>query len=210
MNRLKRPPTTALVLVLVVALAAGLTAGGFALGDQRDREARHHHELTGRLAAVEARLDALVTLAQHSEDVSDAARAELVDLRAELDRILRGVRATSAGRAVIASPSAPQPAAAPTPERWLALAACESTGDDDGKAPHVIDVGATSKTTPTYYGPLQESRSTNLAAGGDGDPRDDPLDVTLARGQAWAARPDIDGRGQWPTCWPKVMGDEPR
>lgn len=214
MNRLRRPPTTLAVIVVAAVLAgAAAIALGTVTGYQRDTEARHRHELDGRLDRIDETLDLVVRQAGKAERDSDTARAAIVELSRQIDELrgrLATFHATSAGKAIVAASATSHAGAAPPSERWLALAACESTGDKDGVAPHRINVAATSRTSPTYYGPLQESRSTNLAAGGDGDPRDDPLDVTLARGKAFAARSDIDGRGQWPTCWPLVMGDEPR
>lgn len=87
------------------------------------------------------------------------------------------------------------------------LAACESTGDTDGRAPHTIDLTATSKTGK-YLGAGQFSRSTHLSAGGDGDPRDESWAQQRATIVSWryAGNGRSWPRSQWPTCWPLLFG----
>lgn len=103
----------------------------------------------------------------------------------------------------------PRPTRAPQPVRaagvvtplhgddvWLALAACESTGDRDGRPPHRINKRAYSPKGP-YYGALQWLMSTWRSAGGTGDPRDASLEEEIARGKAWLAKTSWR---QWPSC----------
>lgn len=89
-------------------------------------------------------------------------------------------------------------------DRWEALAACESTGDADGHAPHRID-----PNPPGYY--LTAFQFGPDTAAKVGAYRGMPYPEAKAAAQRWAARPDINAasRAGWPTCWPKVMGDTP-
>lgn len=94
------------------------------------------------------------------------------------------------------------PATPPTP-RWVApLAACESTGDSDGRAPHRIDPHAVS-LSGRYRGAFQFSMKTWRNVGGVGDPATTGylVQVRLAVRLHDHANP----YGQWPTCWPLIV-----
>lgn len=166
-----------------------------------------------------------VALLAEDDTTANRAAAELVagrvdeleaDVRALEDRIaaleaalyrtdtrLNGVTKTGHSGSRYEAQAAPAPAG----DAWHAMAACESTGDTDGVAPHRIDKRATSPSGQ-YGGALQwdlwSDPPTWQAAGGTGDPRDATLETELAIGAAWAARGDVDAAGQWPTCYPLV------
>lgn len=97
---------------------------------------------------------------------------------------------------------------APQGAAWAQpLAACESTWDTDGVAPHRIDPTALSQDTNPkglYRGAFQFSMASWRQAGGTGDPAAQPWDVQLAIAVRWHA--DTDPYEQWPTCWPKLYG----
>jgi len=81
-------------------------------------------------------------------------------------------------------------------ERFDALAACESTGDRDGRAPHRIDPAAVSPTGK-YRGAFQFDLPTWQSVGGTGDPAAHSYGEQLARAQELQAR---RGWGPWPHC----------
>lgn len=160
-----------------------------------------------RLGKAEAEVVELHALIADLNERLAAAEAQAAEARrlAKARPVSTSTRARSSSVSAAAS-SSPVPMA--TGGSWAALAACESTGDNDGAAPHRIDPRAVS-STGKYRGAFQWSMSTWQAAGGTGDPVDASYEVELARAQAWAARSDVNARTQWPTCWPMVMGNTP-
>lgn len=77
-----------------------------------------------------------------------------------------------------------------------ALAACESTGDRDGVAPHRINPAAYNPAGP-FYGAFQFAIRTWQSVGGTGDPRNSPYSLQKELAQRLRAR---SGWGQWPDC----------
>lgn len=196
-------PAAAITAVIVAVLLVGTLV---------DVETDDRQTTGDALAGVEYRVDELEADVRalgvsRVRAVDDVARLEqrVAELEAALFRTdTRVNRSVTTGAA---DGSRYEAAAAPAGDAWLAMAACESTGDDDGVAPHRIDKRATSPGG-RYGGALQWDLTADpptwQQAGGTGDPRDATLDEELARGAAWAARTDIDAAGQWPTCWPAV------
>ena len=156
--------------------------------------ARERGELRGRLDAMETRLGAL------SARLNDA-EAEAATVAHE-DEVARQEAAELAEDAH--DPTGIEAQAASSDDRWDALAACESTGDSDGVAPHNID------NDPDGYHLTAFQFSPDTAAK-VGAYRGMPYGESKAAAQRWAAEPSIDASSTagWPTCWPLVMGDTP-
>lgn len=163
--------------------------------------------LADRLTAAEAEVVELHAIVADLNERLAAAEAQAAEARrlAQARPVSTSTRARSSSVSAAAS-SSPVPMA--TGGSWAALAACESTGDNDGAAPHRIDPRAVS-STGKYRGAFQWSTSTWQAAGGTGDPVDASYEAELALAQRWAGRSDVNARTQWPTCWPMVMGNTP-
>lgn len=156
----------------------------------------HRADLEARLEVIESGLD---DIAARLDTLADALA------RVEAEAEAADVIAQAAGPAVTAPPTTRPPApaahAASAPEvapddPFAALAACESTGDRDGQAPHRIDPAAVNPTGK-YRGAFQFDLPTWQSVGGTGDPAAHPYAEQLARAQELQRR---RGWAPWPAC----------
>lgn len=89
--------------------------------------------------------------------------------------------------------TAPSPAPVASGDVFDRLAACES-----GMRQNAVGGGG------RYLSFFQWTLSTWHAAGGQGDPRNVDYGTQKAIAMRWAQR--SNPYGQWPTCWPRVVG----
>lgn len=193
----------AVILAIILAIAGPLIVNEASA----NRHAEAERDLTRAEADVleEAVAEAQRAGAQASRDVAELVAvngtriAELEHTIAELERRLTAEEAAKAEPVRATASSAPAPArvtAVAGGDAFEALAACESTGDSDGVAPHRIDPAAVS-SSGTYRGAFQFSRSTWASVGPAGDPAAAPYAEQRARAVTLQAR---SGWGPWPTC----------
>lgn len=212
MNYLRRHAGAASIVVAAVALVVGpiaalavndesedrhddavnvATSEAVALDTRLDDAAQERGELRGRVDALEGRLDALSARLNDLEALTvveqQAASAEAVELAEDAH-----------------DPTGVEAQAVTSDDPYDALAACESSGDTDGEAPHLIDHAPPGPFITEFQFSADTARKVGAYAGM-------PYADAKAAAQAWAARDDVDAssRAGWPTCWPLVMGDTP-
>lgn len=190
----------------IVTIAIGVLVAGVLTGpaDPPAASADDVSRLGYHVAELEADVRALTVSRDAAELNVRQLGQRVAELEAALARTDTKLNAAASRSSSSSTDTRLTAASAPAPDAWLAMAACESTGDDDGVAPHRIDKRATSSAGPGYFGALQWAMTTWRDAGGTGDPRDATLELEVDLAARFAARPDVDAAGQWPTCWPAV------
>lgn len=94
------------------------------------------------------------------------------------------------------APTQPPPTP-PTDDVFDSLAACESMGDRDGRAPHAINPTAYNSAGP-YLGAFQFHPDTWASVGETGDPRSYSYEHQKEAARRLQAR--VGFRSQWPDC----------
>jgi hypothetical protein len=138
-------------------------------------------ELARNLAAIDARL------IEVERGAVEAARHELTELRQDAS----GANESAGVEAASVTSSAPA-------GDFDALAACESTGDTDGRPPHNIDPDPAGYHLTAFQFSPDTARKVGAYRGM-------PYAEQKAAAQEWASRVDPASRSGWPTCWPLVM-----